>query len=197
MNGNPDPFDADTVFAPLRGIRVWNVLLPGFIDRDLPLPFFRPMPSAVYFALHTDRKGSAIGAWARDGFIRVAAADDEGVLTLSRVDEPVCPPELADLADEDEDEDDEFAVGGCGHDFLGTDIPLALTRVRYALDDGSDLVPGAFRCAEFTFGPARVFLDPMNFDGIRIQGAGAYEKCVADQRSRTTFGPVREHVWVP
>ncbi|MCX5404988.1 hypothetical protein OHA37_13970 [Streptomyces sp. NBC_00335] len=175
----PADFDGEAVFGPLRDAGVRDVLLPGFIDRDGPLPLVRPLGSTVYLAL------------ADGGHIRLDAVRGEGQLTLSRTDAPRCPPEHED--------DDEFAVVPYGPHFLGDDSDIhAVTRVRYVLDGAGARLPGAFRCAELSFQyGGRLFLDPMYYWGIRLQGAGAYEQWLAHHRDRPGHGPYTEHAWHP
>ncbi|MGP4051452.1 hypothetical protein [Streptomyces sp. 2A115] len=171
------------VFAPLRGARAWGVRIPGFIDRDDPVPRFAPMGSTVYLVLD-------------EGYLRVDCCGGGGQLAFRPVSEPT------PSADWDLDED-EFAVGDYGSHFLGDDGQLnAITQVRYALNNESDRAAGTVRAAEIRFEYGGVlFLDPMYYWGIRLQGAEAYERWLAwereDTHRRAVFGRLEERVWVP
>uniref|UniRef100_A0AAU2JUY0 Uncharacterized protein n=1 Tax=Streptomyces sp. NBC_00049 TaxID=2903617 RepID=A0AAU2JUY0_9ACTN len=175
----------ERALAPLRGIRVRDVQLPGFIDRDHPLTRFSPMRSSVYLALD-------------DGYVRIDSLGGHGQLAFRpREDSAPAPLPHWDL------DDDEFAVGSYGDDHLGGDGNLvAVTGVRYALNDESDRTTGTVRAAEIRFEYGGVlFLDPMYIQGIRLQGHGAYDRWLAwerqDAHTRSVFGPLEEHTWTP
>lgn len=175
----------ERVFAPLRGVRVWDVQLHGYIDRDRPLPRFSPMRDSVYLAL-------------AEGYVRIEAPRGSGQLSFRPPEDsdPV-PPAHWDL------EDDEYAVGSYGHDLLGSDgHAAAVTRVRYALDAASDPAAGTVRAAEIRFDHGGVlFVDPLSFDGIRLQGRGAYDRWLAWEREEadppSAYGPVEDRTWTP
>lgn len=171
------------VFAPLRGAKAWGVRVPGYIDRDEPVQRFAPMGCTVYLVLD-------------EGYFRVDCLGGHGQLGFREVSEPTPSPEW-DL------DEDEFAVGDYGSHFLGEDSRLvAVTQVRYALNHESDRTAGTVRAAEIRFQYGGVlFLDPMYHWGIRLQGAGAYERWLAEERedthTRAVFGPLEEHIWTP
>lgn len=131
-----------------------------------------------------------------EGYLRVDCLGNHGQLAFRPVPEPIPSPHW-DL------DEDEFAVGDYGSHFLGDDTDLAaITRVRYALDDDSDREAGTVRAAEIRFEYGGVlFLDPMYHWGIRLEGAGAYERWLTWQREdthlRAAFGPLEDHTWTP
>ncbi|WP_371598307.1 hypothetical protein [Streptomyces sp. NBC_00564] len=169
------------VFAPLRGVLAWDVRVPGFIDRDDPVPRFAPMGCTVYLVLDK-------------GYLRVDCLGGHGQLGFRAVSEPTPSPHW-DL------DEGEFAVGGYGSHFLGDDGQLAaITQVRYALNSESDRAAGTVRAAEIRFQYGGVlFLDPIYHWGIRLRGVGAYERWLAwereDTHTRAVFGQLEEHVW--
>jgi hypothetical protein len=140
--------------------------------------------------------GSTVYLVLDEGFLRVDCRDGGGQLAFRAVSEPT-PSADWDL------DDDEFAVGDYGAHFLGDDgQPAAITQVRYALNNQSDRAAGTVRAAEIRFEYGGVlFLDPMYYWGIRLQGAGAYERWPAwareDTHSRAVFGQLEVHVWTP
>jgi hypothetical protein len=167
----------DCLFGLLEKVRAWDIQIPGFIDRDERIPRFTPMSQAVYIALE-------------DGYLCLEAVADEGQLSLRLLPEPQMPEAL-------EGEDEEFSLGSYGQIFLqDPPSPRSLTRVRIAINDGSDPSRSVVRCVEFTFGGSLVlFADPAYHFGIRLQGVGAYERW-RSENSETTgrSGPLRELV---
>lgn len=165
----------DCLFGSLEGARAWDVQMPGFIDRDERIPRFTPMSHAVYIALES-------------GYLCLEAVPDEGQLSLRLLSEPPMPEAL-------EGEDEEFSLGSYGQLFLqDPPSPRPLTRVRAAVNDGSDPSRSVVRCVEFTFGGSLVlFADPAYHFGIRLQGTGAYERWRSENSETTSpFGPTSE-----
>jgi hypothetical protein len=172
--------DLKSLFGLLGEARAWDVHIPGFIDRDERIPRFAPMPETVYIALD-------------NGYLSLESIPDEGQLALRLVSEPKMPEAL-------EGEDEEFSLGSYGQSFLqDPPSPRPLTRVRAVVDGGSDPSRSVVRCVEFTFGDSLVlFADPAYHFGVRLEGAGAYERWMADNRATAgSSGPPREVIWTP
>lgn len=183
------PHDFDHVFAPLRGAKVADVRLAGCLDHDDPRdegrPCAVPLAGPVYLVVE-DREGAT-------GWIRCEALGGGGQLSLRRVDRPEFPAVL-------DPQDDEFVLISVGAHYLGDHDPTHVVRVRYLLDEESDLTAGTVRAAEIEFGyGSRLLIDPGYFWGTRLQGAGAYEKLRAEieERRHPSRGPVEAHTWTP
>ncbi len=172
--------EIDAILAPLAEAHAWDIQVPGYLERDENPPRFCPVPAMVYVALE-------------DGFLRIGEVEYQGQLKISLVASPGRPIAL-------EDSDDEFVLASFGQPFLAEAYSkFRITGARYVANDGSDPVSGVIRCIEFTFENSfPVFMDPMYYFGIRLGGAGAYERWLAaDQRDPGPFGPPREFVWSP
>ncbi|MFI1359227.1 hypothetical protein ACH4TV_37500 [Streptomyces sp. NPDC020898] len=169
-----------SVFEPLAGRSVWDVQVPGFVDRDEAVPRFMPLAATVYLALG-------------EGYFRLDSVGNYGQLAMSLVTETEPPPAL-------QGEDEEFTLASCGDSFFADSYSeYRITRIRYALNNESVPGGGTVRCAEFEFeNRFVVFADPMYHFGIRLQGVGAYDRWVKDSRDESAaFGPTREGIWVP
>ncbi|MFD3323994.1 hypothetical protein [Streptomyces sp. NPDC058701] len=170
----------ENLFAPLRGDSVWDVQIPGYLDREGRVPRFEPLGRTVYLALDSG------------GYLRMGPSGDLGHLSLRLVGEVEFPDELRD------EDADEFSLSSCRGHFLGDDaVPQRIVTIRYALNSESDPALATVRCAEFEFhNKERLFIDPSYPWGVRLQGAGAYERWLREVRERPeSAGPVREYVW--
>lgn len=172
--------EIEDLLASLAEAPVYDIQVPGFIDRDGAYPRLAPMADTLYFVRDSD-------------FVRIEVLNSDDQLTIRLVAAPEAPKAL-------EGEDEEFAMSSYGELFLGDDYgSFRITKIRYALSDRSDPSEGKVRCVEFEFeNSRRLFLDPAYFFGIRLQGAGAYESWLEFSRSADGFsGPIREFVWSP
>jgi hypothetical protein len=182
MNGHSDADVAERYvhsFAPLGNVRAWDIRLPGFIDRDGPIPCFTPMASSAYVVL-------------TDGLLRLQA-DEDGQLTTRLVAEPEFPSSL-------EGEEEEFSLASHGQQFLAeAHSSFRITRIRCVVSKDSEPEKGKMKCIEFEFeGEWRVFADPGYFFGIRLEGEGAYERWLKHHQSDLkSEGPLREVIWTP
>ncbi|MFD0355128.1 hypothetical protein ACFVHW_15535 [Streptomyces sp. NPDC127110] len=181
MNGQDDTTRQtyDRLFDPLRAVSVWDVQIPGFVDRDSRVPLFTPWGNTVYLALQ------------EGGYLRMDSVGGLGNLALRMVDEVEPPEDPADA-------EDEFALSSCGAHFLGDDtLTQRITGIRYVLSGPADLEFGTVRCIEFQFQyEQRLFVDPSYHWGIRLQGAGAFERWIQETRERPeSSGPPREYGW--
>ncbi|MFD3681914.1 hypothetical protein [Streptomyces sp. NPDC058613] len=84
----------------------------------------------------------------------------------------------------------------------GDATDAAVTGVRYALNAASDRDAGTVRAAEIRFGHGgALFVDPLYFDGLRLQGRGAYDRWLAWEREEadppSAFGPIEDRTWTP
>lgn len=165
------------VFAELRTARAWDVQIPGFIDRDGRYPRFTPMSATAYVALE-------------EGYLRLDSVGNHGQLALRLVSEVEVPEAL-------EGEDEEFSLASFGEPFLAdAHSDFRVTRIRWAVNDESDSLTGTVRCAEFEFENSwPLFVDPGWHFGIRLQGAGAFDRWLADNRD--SGRGVQEFSWVP
>ncbi|MFG2619390.1 hypothetical protein ACGFXC_17445 [Streptomyces sp. NPDC048507] len=179
MTHTSDPYEK--VFAPLRTAGIWDVQVPGYIDRDhAPAPRFAPLSSSVYLAVQDG------------GLLRLQSLGNHGQLSLHMVAEPALPPEL-------DGTDEEFALGAWGDHYLGDSHEQSVSAARYALNAESDPTAGTVRCIEFQFEYGqRLFVDPGYHWGIRLQGAGAYEHWLVEQEQQAgPLGPVSTFLWTP
>jgi hypothetical protein len=167
----------DPLFASLRSVRAWDVLLPGFIDRDGRHPRFTPLADSAYVVLE-------------EGFLRLDSVGNHGQLALRLVSEVDIPKFLAD-------EDEEFSLGSVGHLFFADAHPsFRITRIRCATNGESDLANLTVRCAEFEFENAwPIFADPGWHFGVRLGASGAYERWIADHRESEPS--LQEFSWTP
>ncbi|MEV6393297.1 hypothetical protein AB0M39_00655 [Streptomyces sp. NPDC051907] len=175
-----DMKELEALFASLAEAPVCDLQVPGFIDRDGAYPCFLPMANTLYFVREIDS-------------VRIEVIDYDDQLTIRLVAAPEAPKAL-------EGEDEEFAMSSYGELFLGDEYRLfRITKIRYALSGRSDPSEGKVRCVEFEFeNSRRLFLDPMYFFGIRLQGAGAYDSWLEFSRSdEGAMGPIRDFVWSP
>jgi hypothetical protein len=170
----------ESLFCRLRETPVHDVHIPGYIDRDQGRhPRFSALPRSAYLELD-------------EGFLHIEGLGDSGQLTMGVVSDFVIPEALAG-------EDEEFAVASIGHLFFDTaGPPLPITGIRYATTANSDPVAGIVRCVEVELYNAwPIFADPMWHFGIRLGGAGAYHRWVADADWREPEGVVEELQWRP
>ncbi|MFJ4968351.1 hypothetical protein [Streptomyces sp. NPDC088755] len=174
---NQPASDMNTLFVVLAKEAVWDVQVPGFIDRDGDTPRFTPIADNVYLARE-------------QGYLRLDAGSGEGQLTMTLVDRVEVPRAL-------QGEDDEFALASVGESFFAdARSSFRLTGVRYALSLGSEPDRGTVRCAEFEFEKKFVvFADPMYHFGIRLEGVGAYDRWIASTGGSEAVGSIRECVW--
>ena len=170
--------EIDALLAPLAGAYALDVHVPGYLERDENPPRFCAVPRAVYVELE-------------EGFLQIDEVEDQGQLKIGLVAAFGRPEALKDI-------DDEFVLASYGQPFLAEAYPkFRITGARYIANDGSDPSSGVVRCIEFIFeNSLPVFMDPMYYFGIRLGGAGAYERWLAaDQRNPGPFGPPREFIW--
>ncbi|MGA4960087.1 hypothetical protein [Streptomyces lavendulocolor] len=170
----------EQVFGALRGEKVYDIRIAGYTDRDERVPRFTPLGRQVYLALDSG------------GHVLLESLGNHGQLSIRKVTDYEFPHELAGG-------DEEFTVGGCGPQYLGDLTDQSVVAVRYVLNAESDTAAGTVRCAEFEFAcKQRLFVDPGYHWGIRLQGAGAYETWLADERENPgPLGPRTEHRWTP
>ncbi|MCX4587128.1 hypothetical protein [Streptomyces sp. NBC_01481] len=172
--------EIEALFASLAEAPVCDIQVPGFIDRDGTYPRFVPMADTAYLVRESD-------------FVRMEVLHSDDQLNVQLVEAPGAPKAL-------EGEDEEFAMSSYGELFLGDDYSsFRITKIRYALSNGSDPSAGRIRCAELEFeNSLRLFADPGYFFGIRLQGAGAYERWLNFSRTaESPFGPIQEFIWSP
>lgn len=157
----------DHLFAALSSVRAWDIQVPGYIDREGMHPRFTPLSESIYVALE-------------EGYLRLDSVDNYGQLAMRLVAEAEVPEALAG-------EDDEFSLGSIGESFLADAYSsFRITRIRWATDADSDVSAGTVRCAEFEFEKAwPVFADPAWHFGIRLQGAGAFDRWIAEMREES------------
>lgn len=139
----------------LRGARIANVMLTGFVDRsETPLQFYA-LPQIVYFDL---------GSW----LLEVATIGDSGRASLEVV------PTIRHRADLDNDM--EPAVSSIRqqvlHDPDGTNLIRALRL--WDLREISGQISCAALRVELVNGQC-IFVDPSNYFGIRIGGEELHE----------------------
>ena len=158
----------------LRGARVHDVLVPGYLDGPAR---FEPLTQTVYLDLGAD-------------LLRLDAVKYAGVLDMTRVAEVTMPPEWAE-------QDETLVVGSIGSLFFGSGGRPPITRIRYAVTRADRTV---VRCAEFRLGlGVCLFFDPMNVDGMRMAVGRGYEDWQRDDRDRegAVLGHYEELVWTP
>ncbi|MEU3501430.1 hypothetical protein ABZ726_11850 [Streptomyces hundungensis] len=166
-------------FDALVDVRAWDIRLPGFIDRDGPIPCFTPMASSVYIVL-------------TDGLLRLQG-DENGQLTIRLVGEPEFPSSL-------EGEEEEFSLASHGQQFLAeAHSSFRITRIRCVVSNDAESEKGEMACIEFEFEENwRVFADPGYFFGIRLEGEGGYERWLHHHQSDLKpEGPLQEIIWSP
>ncbi|WP_042424707.1 hypothetical protein [Streptacidiphilus anmyonensis] len=167
----------DQLFAALSSVRVWDVQVPGFIDRDRPHPRFTPLSESVYLALE-------------DGYLRLDSVANYSQLAMRLVSDVEVPEAL-------EGEDEEFSVGSFSEPFLADAYDsFRITRIRWAVDADSDPSAGVVRCAEFEFEKNwPLCVDPAWQFGIRLQGVGAFDRCLGEMRE-SSLG-IQVFAWAP
>ncbi|MFD3637117.1 hypothetical protein [Streptomyces sp. NPDC058664] len=172
------------MFDRMSHVRVRDILVPGYIDRDEGRPEFKPFPVSVYLELE-------------EGFIELASVRDEGRMTVGFVAEPRVPEALLD-------DDDEFCLGSRGLDvFTDAYESLRVTRVRGVVPGASTSEAGEpgteYDCLEFRFEDGwYLFVDPGYHFGIRLGGEGAYDRLSELNAGRpTSLAPGRPFVWTP
>ncbi|MEU0718634.1 hypothetical protein ABZ498_15835 [Streptomyces lavendulocolor] len=170
----------EEVFGALRGEQFYDVRIAGFTDRDERVPRFTPLGRQVYLTMDSG------------DLLLLESLGNHGQLGIRRVADYEFPHEL-------DGEDEEFTVGSCGPQYLGDLTDQSVLAVRYVLNAESDPVTGTVRCAEFAFAYGqRLFVDPGYHWGIRLQGAGAYEAWLAEERENPApLGPLTDHLWTP
>lgn len=148
--------DIALLFATLGHTAVSDIQVPGYIDRDAPLPQFVPLPRSFYLVRAKD-------------CIRFDVPPSEDFLTFRMVERPTPPENL--------DEDEEFAISSYDRLFLSEDLSsFAVTRIRCLVSDGPPPGDDLVKCIEFEFEDSSyLFADPRNFFGIRLAGRGAYD----------------------
>ncbi|MEU7180075.1 MULTISPECIES: hypothetical protein [Streptomyces] len=170
----------DTVFASLAARKAWDIRLPGFIDREDTVPRFTPLADTAYVALDK-------------GYLRLESTGNFGQLAMRIVAAPGFPKVL-------EEEEEEFSLASYGHLFFAdAHSDFRITRIRYALNGESTPGRGTVRCAEFEFEHTwPLFVDPGYHFGIRLEGAGAFDRWLADnQDPASPLGPARSLTWSP
>jgi len=165
----------------LRGARVEDVHVTGYLERDFGPPHFVPSGGTVYLDLG-------------ERFLCIDGAREQGTLALSLTTEMTVPPALAD------DDDDEFLTASVGRLLFDWSTPQPITRVRYAVGNRSAAERGVVRCAEFRLGVSTsLFFDPMTVQQLRLGVSGGYEHWQHTDRARSieVYGSVAEYVWEP
>ncbi|GAA3195020.1 hypothetical protein [Actinocorallia longicatena] len=162
----------------LREATVKDVLLPGFVHRDGPVPIIRWWFWTVYLASDL-------------GYLKVKMSDDHGSLLLSVMPELELDPELF------EEEDDEVMLISGDAPLLGSTLqPSRCTSFRYWTNSESDLEAGRIRCLELVFsGENRLVLDAMRIDGIRLGTADVADRWLSCGFGSTPGDPPAEHRW--
>jgi hypothetical protein len=135
--------DLPEVFDPLRVSGLCDVVVPGYVERDRPVPELNAFPTDVYLIYEY-------------GMIRARQVHGGSGVQFTRVPAFEPPEELVDA-------EEEVGFTSLGPLLLGDVTEPLLTRVRYATDtQWSDVDQGIVAAAELEFGGAvRLFHDPM------------------------------------
>ncbi|MCY0940041.1 hypothetical protein [Streptomyces antarcticus] len=171
--------DITLLFATLGHTVVSDIQVPGYVDRDGPIPQFVPLPRTFYLVREKD-------------YVQFDAPLSQDFLTFRIVEQPTPPENL--------DEDEEFATSSYDRLFLSEDLSsFAVTRIRCLVSDGPSSGEVLVKCAEFEFeNSSYLFADPRNLFGIRLAGHGAYDRWKAwAENPEAPDGTLREVVWTP
>lgn len=184
MNASPDGPSVEDLLRWLAARPVEEIVVPGILDR------------ADGNAVRLWMSHAHVGSPER-GYLCAGDADRSARLSLtaegslSRAERHV--GRYADPA-----EGEEYVPVRLDGQFLSHGAPPArLTRARYALGPRSDPGGGVVECLELLLDDRDpLFLDPLNWDGLVLGGAGAYERWYAS-RFEDHRRELREVVWYP
>jgi len=171
--------EGEALYDQLRQARVWDIQIPGYIDRDGNCPRFVPFPESVYVVLE-------------GGYLQLKSLGEEGRMTMHLVSDPIVPTALVD-------DEDEFAMGSYGQTYLAdSHSEFRITRIRGVRNSDEEFAM-QYNCLEFQFENAwHLFVDPGYHFGIRIQGEGSYDRWLSSDGARlTSTGAHESFLWTP